>query len=384
MPDTPDGKYKGTRGPQPRQGMGKLRRASRKPDTRASGWERHQDDDHFLDRHAQVKRASHPGENLLARFNRLAQEHEQQRALGEDALVCGFAGSSIVVRLGNGGEIPCEMRRALMKRVSGVRNPICVGDRVRVDRTGTTPVINALHPRTSLLARTDSHNKSLVHVLCANVDRLVVVSSLADPVFKPAFVDRYLLIALLNGIPPTVVLNKRDLGDAEPAAALYRDLGHPVFTTDARHDGASAALDELRNHLRGAITVFAGQSGVGKSSLINALYPLTEARVGVVSGGTGLGRHTTTSARGYALPDGGTLIDTPGIKECGITGLNALDVALLYPDLARWHHQCRFNDCTHRHEPGCAVQAAVERGEIAASRYFSYRAIVEEDLGLGG
>ncbi len=380
MPDAPDGKYKGTRGPQPRQGLGRLRRASRKPDTRTSGWERHQEDDRFLDHHAQVQRASHPGERLLARFNRLAQD--AQEVAGEAAQVCGFAGASTIVRLGDGSEVPCEMRRALMKRVAGVRNPICVGDRVRIDRGGTSAVIVAVVPRTTLLARTDSHNKSLVHVLCANVDRLVVVSSLADPMFKPAFVDRYLLIAHLNDIPATLVLNKRDLGDAQPAVDLYAGLGYPVFASDARHDGGDGGLDALRDHLRGAVTVFAGQSGVGKSSLINALYPDTAARVGVVSDSTGLGRHTTTSARSYALPDGGTLIDTPGIKECGITGLTAIDVALHYPDLARWHHQCRFNDCSHRHEPGCAVQAATERGDIASTRYFSYRAIVEDDLGL--
>ena len=374
MPDPH--KYKGTDRNNQRQGLGRLRRAHAQDTTRAGGWERIADDDAATERHALVQRRSHAGEHLLAKFNRLAGVLGEAAVTGELAEICGFLGKEVIVRLPDGCELSCSVRQVLKKQVKGVKNPLCVGDQVRIERS-PDPVITAFTPRRNQLARADSHNRSLIHVFAANIDRLVIVSALREPDLKYGLIDRYLLIAALNDIPAALVLNKADLADPAPAIALYRGIGLPVFATDC-HAG-TGDLEGVRELLHGRACVVAGQSGVGKSSLVNALHPQFAARTGLVAG-AGFGRHTTTAARSYALPDGGRLIDTPGIRECAITGIEAMDVALLYPDLARCQPHCHFTDCTHLHEPGCAVHAAVDSGEIAASRYESYRSIVEEDL----
>lgn len=376
----PDHKYKGASGHNPRQGLGRLRRANSKDTTRVGGWEQRHEDDEFLERHGHLGRRSHSGENLLARFNRLAAGGGQAEAHGASAEICGFAGNQVLIRTSDGTEISCQVRQLLKKRISGVKNPLCVGDRVRYQLTDEGGVINHVEPRRNQLARTDSHNHSLMHVFAANLDLLVIVAALVEPDLKYGLIDRYLLIAAQNSIPATLVLNKGDLADGAMPLALYRSLEVPSFVISARHGSGDIAA--LRTHLAGKTCVVAGQSGVGKSSLLNALFPEFSVRVGAVAA-EGFGRHTTTSARSYPLPGGGRLIDTPGIRECGIHGLTALDVALLYTDLARHRSQCRFVDCTHLCEPDCAVRTAVERGEIAASRYESYRSIISEDLATG-
>lgn len=375
-----DHKYKGLRGPSPRSGLGRLRKAAESTPGRVKDWERHAEDDHFLDQEAPTRgHATHLGENLLARFNRVARSTASVPKGCIPARVCGFAGRQIIVRLPSGEELTCEVRQALLKRFSGVRNPLVVGDHVHVQRDDAIPNIVAVDARMNLLARADSHNRALLHQLAANVDCLVVVSALLQPDFKPGFLDRYLLLAAANDIPACIALNKSDLADPTAAVACYQAIGYPTFATcaeDPNHPGVIA----LRALLHGRTAVVAGQSGVGKSSLLNALHPGLGLRVGEVSDDTGKGRHTTSSARSIPLPGGGEIIDTPGIRECGITGLTTTDVALLFPDIAKYHQHCRFNDCTHRHEPDCAVLAAVKAGTIAAHRYASYCSIITEDL----
>jgi ribosome biogenesis GTPase len=369
-------KYKGTRGHHQRAGMGRLRRANAQDAARVGGWEQRHDDDDFVESHGHRGKRSHGGEALLAKFNRLADEHRQDLIRGEAGEISGFAGKTVLVRDAEDRELTCEVRQVLKKRIAGVKNPLCIGDRVRFAREAGHGVIDAVEPRRNQLARTDSHNKALMHVFAANLDRLVVVAALAEPDLKHGLIDRYLLIAAHNSIDATVVLTKTDLRLGDQTRMLYERIGIPAYAVCAR---SGAGIDMLRSHLTGKTCVFAGQSGVGKSSLINALFPEVAARVGSVAD-AGHGRHTTTSARSYLVAGGGRLIDTPGVRECGITGLTALDVALLYPDLAAHHPHCRFDDCSHLHEPDCAIQAAVDRGEIAATRYESYRSIVTEDL----
>jgi ribosome biogenesis GTPase / thiamine phosphate phosphatase len=369
-------KYKGTRGQSTRAGMGRLRRANTQDQARVGGWERRHDDDDFVESHGHRSRRSHGGEALLAKFNRLADEHAADLTAGEPGQISGFAGKTAVVRDGHGNEVLCEIRQVLKKRIAGVKNPLCIGDRVRFTRLKAGSVIDAVEPRRNQLARTDSHNKSLMHVFAANIDRLVVVAALAEPELKHGLIDRYLLIAAHNAIDATLVLTKTDLRTGDATRELYATIGIPTFAVCAL---SGLGISPLREHLAGRTCVFAGQSGVGKSSLVNALFPDVAARVGDVAH-AGHGRHTTTSARSYEVGGGGQLIDTPGVRECGITGLTALDVALLYPDLAALHPSCRFDDCSHLHEPDCAVRSAVADGRIAATRYESYRSIVTEDL----
>ncbi len=372
-------KYKGTGNHAARAGMGRLRAANSQDQARVNGWERRHEDDTFVESHAHHSRRSHGGESLLAKFNRLADEYREDLTKGESGEICGFAGKAVLVRAIDGEEIFCQVRQVLKKRISGVKNPLCIGDRVRFARTnegGQGGVIDAVEPRSNQLARTDSHNKALMHVFAANIDRLVVVASMADPDLKHGLIDRYLLIAAHNNITATVILTKTDLREGTATRALYENIGIPAFAVCTRH---SEGINDVRAHLAGQSCVVAGQSGVGKSSLVNALFPDIAARVGLVAQ-AGHGRHTTTSARSYVVGGGGRLIDTPGIRECGITGMTALDVALFYPDLAAHHPQCRFDDCSHMHEPDCAVRAAVTDGTIAATRYESYRSIITEDL----
>jgi ribosome biogenesis GTPase len=369
------GKDKGTGRYGRQQGMGRLRRANIKHAGRVGGWERHNEDAEVFDLHGEISRSSHAGERLISRFNRLV-------ALGQGATVAGEPGEIsevrpglTMVRFADGSQEPAAIRRALEKRMVGVRNTLAVGDRVRVEREAGDRVIVAIEPRRNQLARSDSHNRSLEHVLAANIDLLISVAAVHDPDFKHGFVDRALLVAAAHGIAACVAVTKRDLGDPSPMLALYGGLGLPVVAVDAR-DPQDPGVAELRRLMTGQACVCAGQSGVGKSSLINACYPGIGARVGLVAE-EGFGRHTTTSARAYVLPGGGRLIDTPGIRECTIGGLGPVDVALLYPDLAAHQPRCRFPDCTHRHEPDCAVLAALEDGIIAPSRYWSYRSIVD-------
>jgi ribosome biogenesis GTPase / thiamine phosphate phosphatase len=371
-------KYKGTRGHHQRAGMGRLRRANAQDGARISGWEHRHDDDEFVERHGHRSRRSHGGETLLAKFNRLADEHRADLTAGEAGEICGFTGKTVLVRGADGNELACEVRQVLKKRIAGVKNPLCIGDRVRFvrDAGDTAGVIDAVEPRRNQLARADSHNKSLMHVFAANIDRLVVVAAMAEPDLKHGLIDRYLLIAAHNDIDATVVLTKTDLRAGDATRELYARIGIAAFTVCAIR---GTGIDDLRAHLAGRTCVVAGQSGVGKSSLVNALFPDIAARVGDIAD-AGHGRHTTTSARSYVVAGGGRLIDTPGVRECGITGLSALDVALLYPDIAAHHPHCRFDDCSHLHEPDCAVRTAVENGAIAATRYESYRSIVTEDL----
>jgi ribosome biogenesis GTPase len=332
-----------------------------------------------LEQHEGDRRVVHTGESLLAKFNRLARSQASETGL--DGTISGFDGTRFIVRDAQCNEVGCDIRTALKKMLRGVKSPLCIGDRVRFQfqpGDGTSGVIVALLPRTNQLSRSDSHNRALEHIFAANVDRLLIIGSIEQPSLRPALIDRYLLIAHYNGIEPLIVLNKADLGDPEPWRALYARLGYTVCRTVV--SSGQRQLDQLDEHLRGRSCVVAGQSGVGKSSLIRALAPDLAIRIGDISQVLQKGRHTTTSARSYLLPEGICLMDTPGIRECGIPPMSRLDVALHYRDIAALHHDCRFPNCSHSHEPGCAVKAAVEAGTIASSRYDSYRSIIDEDL----
>lgn len=361
-----------------------MRRANAKPTGRLGGLERFTDDEDWLGQHEGTRRSLHTGDSLRHKFNRLSREAGD--GAGNEGEVSGFEGTLVLVRTGDGHEHPCQVRRRLKKMLSGEKSLLAVGDRVRISLDldhGIEGTIEAVLPRRNQLERADSHNKAISHVFGANVDVLVIVSSLGLPPPKPGLIDRYLVIAHAAEVEPVVVLNKADQGHAHDLANRYRSLDYEVFATVAS-DGrpGNDGVAHLRERLAGTACIFAGQSGVGKSSLIRACYPDQEIRIGAVSDALGKGRHTTTAARSYLLPGDTRLIDTPGIRECGLSGLDPVDIALHYRDLARFHGNCRFNDCTHRDEPDCAVVAAVEHGEIHPERYLSYLAIVSEDLGL--
>ncbi|HLV36737.1 MAG TPA: ribosome small subunit-dependent GTPase A [Spirillospora sp.] len=270
--------------------------------------------------------------------------------------------------------ILCGLRGSLSVAETGFTNAAAVGDQVIVREDGAGGgVIEAVLPRRSLLARPDVYDTHLRQIIVANVDQLLVVSSWREPHIWLELIDRYLIVAERNQLPAVICVNKIDLLEdaAELDAALrpYRQLGYPIVVTSTlTGDG----IERLRGLLAGQTTVLAGLSGVGKSSLIAAVEPGLNLRTGEISDKRQEGRHTTTQATWLSLTSGGAVVDTPGIREFGLSGLYQADLIDFMPDLAEHAGGCRFNNCLHVDEPGCAVRAAVERGQVAQSRYDSY------------
>ncbi|HEY3368400.1 MAG TPA: ribosome small subunit-dependent GTPase A [Symbiobacteriaceae bacterium] len=274
--------------------------------------------------------------------------------------------------LGN-QEIPCGLRGKLKREHQRVTSIVVVGDRVQVERTPDGGgMIDAVEPRKSELSRPGFHG--YVHVMAANVDQLIIVGAAQQPRFKLHLVERFMRIANRGHMAVVVVINKCDLEHEATIRSWVVPLlgtGVPVILTSTL-DGRG--VEELRALLQGRISVLAGQSGVGKSSLVNWLYPEAMVRTNAVSDASNKGRHTTTSSRLYGLPGGGYLVDTPGIKELTLfeddeEEESAIDI---YPEITTAAAGCKFRDCTHSHEPNCAVKAAVARGDIRPERYHNF------------
>ncbi|ATJ83771.1 small ribosomal subunit biogenesis GTPase RsgA [Halomonas beimenensis] len=273
--------------------------------------------------------------------------------------------------LPEGGEAPvrCHLRANLEGLVTG--------DRViwRAGQDGSGVVV-ARGERDNVLERPDPRGQ--LKPVAANIDQILIVFAV-EPEPHANLIDRYLVAAEATGIPPVLVLNKIDLlpdsgGALRELLDRYESLGYPVVTTTTARDGG---LDALHRRLAGRTSVFVGQSGVGKSSLIDRLLPDEELRIGALSEDSRKGRHTTTTARLYHMPSGGELIDSPGIREFGLTHLDEDQVARGFIEFRELLGRCRFRDCRHRQEPGCALIHAVEAGEVHADRFASYRRIVD-------
>lgn len=259
------------------------------------------------------------------------------------------------------------------------KNPLVIGDLVLVRPSGEQEgAIERILPRRNELARAAAGGVDLKHVLAANLDLVVLSFALREPDLNTARLDRFLIAAEQAEIPPVIVLTKLDLSDQATADRLlrpYRDIGYPVVLTSAR---SGEGLTTLRAILAEKVSAIIGSSGVGKSSLLNALQPGLGLRFAEVSPATGKGRHTTTVADLLPLDFGGWLADTPGLRELAPWDLDPEEVPLLFPEMRPYLHACRFTRCTHLHEPGCAVRRALEEGLIDPSRYRSYTRIRAE------
>jgi ribosome biogenesis GTPase len=279
----------------------------------------------------------------------------------------------------DGEEVLCRVADEL---TDGRNSVLAPGDKVKVEVLEGERFVTAVRTRRNKLSRPGIY-KEREQVFAANLDLMVVVASAAKPRFRPGLVDRYLIAAEVGGVSPVLVVNKMDLADEPPDLIdAYRALGAPVLMTSCVEN---RGIEELREALANKTSVLTGQSGVGKSSLLNTIDPELDVRVQSVSDSTEKGRHTTTTTRMYRLPDNIRVIDTPGIKQLALWGVSSEEVHHYFPDIFEHAAECKFRDCAHEQEPGCAVRAALEEGEIAEARYESYKRIrdslaAEEDV----
>lgn len=303
---------------------------------------------------------------------------------GEEAL-CGVVlratGSLYEVLLGE-RTVSCRIRGRL--RLKGVRstNPVVVGDIVRCERdeTGET-VIADVEPRRNYIIRRASNLSKESHIIAANLDQALLVATLFSPETASAFIDRFLVTCEAYKVPVTILLAKADLARTAPEAMAafhdtYERAGYRVIDVSATE---GEGVDTVRDLLRGRTTLLSGNSGVGKSTLVAAVERTAEVRTAEISRSHHKGRHTTTFSTMYPLSEGGYIIDTPGIKGFGLIDIDDAELAHYFPEMMRWLPECRYYNCSHTHEPHCAVIEAVERGDIALSRYESYLKILDED-----
>ncbi len=274
----------------------------------------------------------------------------------------------------------CSLRGSLSAEETGYTNVVAVGDEVIVSENGLDEgVVEEVLPRRSVLARPDVFYAHLQQVIVANADQLLIVASWRDPHIWLELIDRYLIAAERSNLRPIICVNKIDLAEdmdiVKATCQPYRDLGYQVVFTNAL---TGKGVGKLRKALSQRITVLAGLSGVGKSSLLSAVQPGLQIRIGQINEDRGEGRHTTSQVVMQHLERGGFVVDTPGIREFGLSGLRQNGLALCYPEIAAAAEGCRFGDCSHTHEPYCAVRANVKQGNIPLARYHSYQKIYDE------
>ncbi|MBX2929402.1 MAG: ribosome small subunit-dependent GTPase A [Saprospiraceae bacterium] len=303
----------------------------------------------------------------------------------ETGIVIKSTGSWYQVQSEDGRLWKCRIVGKL--RLDGIKltNPVGVGDQVQIEvenEAEDSALIKGVLPRRNYVVRQSPRRKHDLHLLAANVDQAVVIVTVIEPHLKQGFIDRFILMTEPQDIPAFIVFNKADLyGPPEMAVFdylrdIYESIGYTTLLSSAQTGAGTAALKEI---LKDKVTLIGGQSGVGKSTLVNSIQPQLDIRTGDLSDYSGKGTHTTTFAEMHPLDFGGALIDTPGIKTLGFNNLQLLDIAHNFREFFQISDQCRFGgSCLHRQEPGCAVRAALGAGSVSELRYGNYLAILTE------
>jgi ribosome biogenesis GTPase / thiamine phosphate phosphatase len=278
-------------------------------------------------------------------------------------------------------EVRCVLSGRLYEKLKGETKPVAVGDRVRVDWSGREPAVVAVLPRRNCLRRPAILREKTHQVIAANVDRMLIVASVRHPPLRPGLIDRFLIAAGIEEMEGLVCINKIDLIKnekdrelIESCQSVYSRAGYEVVQACAT-DGRG--IEKLKELLSEGITLIVGHSGVGKSTILNAMDPAIELATGDISGKAKMGRHTTTAVRLLRLNNGGLFVDTPGIREFGINTIDPPHLGHYFPEIAAVLHNCRFPTCTHDHEPGCAVRESVEAGDIPRIRFDAYLRILK-------
>lgn len=310
---------------------------------------------------------------------------------GEATVVKNAGSHYMLSMLPEWNPFPAVLKGRIRLKANDSTNPVAVGDKVRFEAdaesadsvTLTNPaLITEILDRKNYVVRKSTNLSRQSHVIAANIDMAFAVATLYFPEVKLPFLDRMLVTCEVYGVPVTIVMNKVDLYREEAPEFtqnfidIYTKAGYKVVQTSAK---TGEGIDELRESCRDKVCLFSGESGVGKSSLIKALDPSLDPKVGKISVAHLQGKHTTSLYEMYRLASGGTVIDTPGLRGFGLVNLEKEEIARYFPEMLKAAEHCRFTPCTHTHEPGCAVKEAVENGEISPERYTSYLGMIEDD-----
>lgn len=298
-------------------------------------------------------------------------------------LVVKSTGSWYLVKTTDGQTIECKIKGKL--RLKGIKttNPVAVGDKVIIEMPESQGfgMIKEVLPRHNHIIRKSTNLSKVSHIIAANIDLALLVVTIREPRIATGFIDRFLVNAEAYHIEAAIVFNKidiynkEDFGRLHELIGIYNGAGYQTLSVSAK---TNENIEDLKQTVQHKVNLFSGISGVGKSALVNCIEPGLKVKTGDISSYHKKGKHTTTFPEMHALTNGGYIIDTPGIREFGLVEFRKSEIAERFPEFRRYQHDCRFNNCTHVHEPFCAVKEALEAGKIAISRYESYLKIIDD------
>ncbi|WP_059026926.1 ribosome small subunit-dependent GTPase A [Gabonibacter massiliensis] len=297
-------------------------------------------------------------------------------------VVVKSTGSWYSVRMEDGEIWSCRIKGKFRTKGIKTTNPVAVGDRVAVERQAGEGVIYDILDRKNYIIRKSTNLSRQAHIIAANVDQAILVTTLKHPEVSTVFIDRFLVSVEAYNIPAVLIFNKIDLCDEEDRWLLralvdvYQNVGYTCLAVSAE---TGEGVEEVKQLLQDKVSVFSGQSGVGKSSLINRIEPELTLKTAKISEMHDTGKHTTTFAEMFELSFGGYIVDTPGIRAFGLVHMEKNEISHYFPEIFKYAEDCRYYNCTHIHEPGCAVLEAVKEGKISETRYFSYVSMFEEE-----